>query len=269
LDDLFSACNAGITALGSGSDGNAFVLHCACGNYLVDAGFSRKELCRRMEACDIAPESIQAVLISHEHGDHVRGCRVFADAFDIPAYVSSAVADYLYNRNQLPKKVVEFISGASFELPGVSVMPFKVSHDALDPVGFHFTLNEHYRIAMATDLGRMEKHIVKYLYNADILVLEANYDLKMLLESDRKQSLKHRIMGSSGHLDNRTTAEALGEILGPRTRSLLLAHISSECNDRNILQSLIGQQLGMLERHDINWRLLEQDAPDSGCYAVQ
>jgi phosphoribosyl 1,2-cyclic phosphodiesterase len=130
----------GITALGSGSDGNAFVLHCPRGNYLIDAGFSRKELCARMEKCDIVPESIRAVLISHEHGDHVRGCRVFADAFDIPAYVASAAADYLYSKNQLPKKVVEFISGSSFELPGVSVMPFRVSHDALDPVGFNFTV---------------------------------------------------------------------------------------------------------------------------------
>ena len=258
----------GITALGSGSDGNAFVLHCPRGNYLIDAGFSRKELCARMEKCDIVPESIRAVLISHEHGDHVRGCRVFADTFDIPAYVASAAADYLYSKNQLPKKVVEFISGSSFELPGVSVMPFRVSHDALDPVGFNFTVNDECRIAMATDLGCMEKSIVKQLYNADILVLEANYDLKMLLESDRKNSLKHRIMGRSGHLDNRTTAQSLGELLGPRTRSLLLAHISSECNDRDILGDLIGQQLNELDRCDVQWRMLEQHLPDVGCYAM-
>ena len=92
MDDLFSACSAGITALGSGSDGNAFVLHCNCGNYLVDAGFSRKELCCRMEKRAIDPESIRAVLISHEHGDHVRGCRVFADALDTYAGISNASA---------------------------------------------------------------------------------------------------------------------------------------------------------------------------------
>ena len=267
MENSFIPGAVGITALGSGSDGNAFVLHCSQGNYLIDAGFSRKELCCRMEKCDIAPESIRAILISHEHGDHVRGCRVFADADNIPAYVASAAADYLYSRNQLPKKVVEFISNSSFELPGVSVMPFRVSHDALDPVGFNFTVNDECRIAMATDLGCLEKSIVKHLYNADILVLEANYDLKMLLESDRKNSLKHRIMGRSGHLDNRTAAEALSELLGPRTRSLLLAHISSECNDRGLLENLIGSQLGELDRSDIQWRLLEQHAPDAGCYA--
>ena len=146
-------------------------------------------------------------------------------------------------------------------------MPFKVLHDAKDPVGFSFTVNNECRIAFATDLGCLEKSMIKYLYNADILVLEANYDLKMLMESDRKNSLKHRIMGRSGHLDNRTAAESLGELLGPRTRSLLLAHISSECNDRTILEALISQQLNRLQREDIVWRMLQQDQPDVGCYA--
>lgn len=256
----------GITALGSGSSGNAFVLHCRYGNYLVDAGFSRKELCRRMCQCDIAPESIRAVLISHEHTDHVKGCRVFADEFDIPAYVSSEVTAYLDKKNLLPRKVVEFISDSTFELPGVKVKPFKVPHDALDPVGFNFLVSES-RIAFATDLGCLEKHIVNELYNADILVLEANYDLKMLLESDRKNSLKHRIMGRSGHLDNKTCAESLISLLGPRTRSLLLAHISGECNDHKLLENIIAQQLDEIERNDVNWRLLMQDTPDATCYA--
>lgn len=267
MDDAFVPGAVGITALGSGSSGNAFVLHSRHGNYLIDAGFSRKELCVRMQKCDIAPESIRGILISHEHSDHVKGCRVFADEFDIPAYVSCEVADYLYSKKQLPQKVVEFISGSSFELPGITVMPFKVRHDALDPVGFKFTVNQCC-IALATDLGCMEKSVAEELYNANILILEANYDLKMLLESDRKQSLKHRIMGRSGHLDNRTTAAALGELLGPRTRSLLLAHISSECNNRELLEALISKELDGLERSDISWQLLEQDSPAPGYYAL-
>ena len=256
----------GITALGSGSSGNAFVLHSRYGNYLIDAGFSRKELCRRMDQCDIAPESIRAVLISHEHTDHVKGCRVFADEFDIPAYISCEVTGYLEKKNLLPKKVVEFISDSTFELPGVKVKPFKVPHDALDPVGFNFLISES-RIAFATDLGCLEKHIVNELYNADILVLEANYDLKMLLESDRKNSLKHRIMGRSGHLDNKTCAESLISLLGPRTRSLLLAHISGECNDHKLLKNIIAQRLDEIDRNDVSWHLLMQDTPDATCYA--
>ena len=256
----------GITPLGSGSSGNAFVLHCKYGNYLIDAGFSRKELCKRMELCDIAPESIRAVLISHEHTDHVKGCRVFADEFDIPAYISCAITGYLEKKNLLPKKVVEFMSGTPFDLPGVKVKPFKVPHDALDPVGFSFLISES-RIAFATDLGCLEKHIVNELFNADILVLEANYALKMLMESDRQPSLKHRIMSRSGHLDNRTTADCLPILLGPRTRSLLLAHISGECNDHELLRSIIQQRLTELDRRDIDWRLLRQDDPDAGCYA--
>ena len=259
--------SVGLTALGSGSSGNAFVLHCSCGNYLIDAGFSRKELCCRMEKCDIAPESIRAVLISHEHSDHVKGCRVFADFYGIPAYVSGKTMDYLQRRNQLPEKVVGFIPGSAFELPGVSVMPFQVSHDALDPVGFNFTVSEC-RIAIATDLGCLEKHIISELYNADILVLEANYDLKMLMESDRKNSLKHRIMGRSGHLDNCAAARSLSALVGPRTRSLLLAHISGECNNHDLLKDIISRELEALNRPDITWRLLAQDCPDAGCFAL-
>ena len=264
----FSASSSvGITALGSGSSGNAFVLHSPCGNYLVDAGFSRKELCCRMQKCDIAPESIRAILISHEHCDHVCGCRVFADTYDIPVYVSSRTADFLHHKKQLPRKVVEFISGTGFELPGVEVLPFRVSHDAVDPVGFQFRLCECC-IALATDLGCMEKSVSHALYNADILILEANYDLKMLLESDRKNSLKHRIMGRAGHLDNKTTAQCLGELLGPSTRALLLAHISGECNNREMLQDIIEQQLKTIERCDVCCRLLAQDQPDCGCYLL-
>ena len=256
----------GITALGSGSSGNAFVLHSSCGNYLVDAGFSRKELCSRMCKCNIAPDSIRAVLITHEHCDHVKGCRVFCDEFNIPAYVSGAAVNLLDRKNQLPERVVEFIPDCPFELPGVSVKPFRVPHDAVDPVGFNFTLEDR-RVAFATDLGCMDKVIANELYNADILVLEANYDLKMLMESDRKQSLKHRIMSRSGHLDNRATAECLQTLLGPRTRSLLLAHISGECNNHELLSSIIRQRLAELNRSDIDWRLLMQDHPDNGCYA--
>ena len=209
--------------------------------------------------------SIRAVLITHEHSDHVKGCRVFCDEFSIPAYVSGAAVNLLDRKNQLPERVVEFIPDCPFELPGVSVKPFRVPHDAVDPVGFNFTL-EDCRVAFATDLGCMEKGIANELYNADILVLEANYDLKMLLESDRKNSLKHRIMGRAGHLDNRTTAECLKELLGPRTRALLLAHISNECNDRQLLKEIIDQELSRLERQDVQMRLLHQDDPDVGCY---
>ena len=172
-----------LIALGSGSRGNSLAVRYGDQTLLVDAGFSCRELKRRLTVSGVDPGSVRAVLLTHEHSDHLSGCRVFCDEFQIPAYISSATADYLYNKKQLPERVVEFISGSDFCLPGVSVTPFSVPHDALDPVGFDFTLDNDCRIAVATDLGCMEKSIACRLYNADILVLEANYDLKMLLES--------------------------------------------------------------------------------------
>ena len=255
----------GITALGSGSGGNAFVLHCRECNYLVDAGFSRRELCRRMAMRDIDPRSVGAVLISHEHGDHVKGCRVFADAFGIPAYVSCGTADYLRRLKLLPEQVREFGSDAPFPLPGVKVTPFKVSHDALDPVGFCFECGEC-RIGIATDLGQINLLAVRRLRDCDVLVLESNYDQRMLLESHRRVGLKHRIMGSAGHLDNKHALGALEELLTERTRTLLLAHISSECNDRILVENLFQQRLEELGRRDVDCRVLRQDEPDIGIW---
>lgn len=265
MNNDISVSRCGITALGSGSGGNAYVLHCGEYNYLVDAGFTRKELCRRMEQCHIAPESVKAVLISHDHGDHVKGCRVFADEFEVPAYVTTGAADYLYRKKQLPQNVVEFAPGIPFELPGVTVHPFPVQHDALSPVGFEFTIGSS-RIALATDLGCLDEVVLRSVSAADILILEANYDLRMLLESDRRPTLKHRIMGSSGHLDNLHALQALPELLGPRTRSLLLAHISRECNDPELVAELFTRELAVLNRTDIDCRVLTQDTPDSGVW---
>ena len=255
----------GITALGSGSGGNAFVLHCRGSNYLVDAGFSRRELCRRMEARDIDPGSIGAILISHEHTDHVQGCRIFGDAFAVPAYVSCGTADYLRRRNRLPAEVIEFGDDTPFLLPNVKVTPFPVSHDAVDPVGFVFECGEC-RIGVATDLGQINLLVTRKLRDCDILVLESNYDAGMLLESHRKPSLKHRIMGRAGHLDNKHALEALDELLTARTRALLLAHISSECNDRAMVENLFLQRLEEKHRTDVVCRVLKQDEPDTGVW---
>ncbi len=255
----------GITALGSGSGGNAFVLHCRGYNYLIDAGFSRRELCVRMQMRDIDPASIGAIVISHEHGDHVKGCRIFGDEFDIPAYVPCGAADYLRRRDMLPGQVIEFANDVPFQLPGVKVTPFKVSHDALDPVGFCFESGEC-KIAVATDLGQLNLLAVHRLRDADILVLESNYDQRMLLESKRKIGLKHRIMGSSGHLDNKHALEALEELLTARTRALLLAHISAECNCRELVADLFRRRLEELRRDDVDCRILEQNEPDAGVW---
>jgi phosphoribosyl 1,2-cyclic phosphodiesterase len=250
----------GITALGSGSSGNSFVVHSAGGNILIDAGFSRKELIRRMTEVNVDPASIQAVLLSHEHDDHLKGCRIFCDQFKIPLCISFETLKHLTaeGKNKLPKSICEFTTGSKFELFGMTVWPFTVQHDATDPVGFVIS-SEDKKIGFASDLGVINNLTKKHLRDCDILILESNYDLGMLRRSDRQIHLKRRIAGINGHLNNLDAIESLSDLLTERTKVLMLVHASSECNDYELVRSLAREQLEKMQRNDIVMKVIEQN----------
>ncbi|MCX6985606.1 MAG: MBL fold metallo-hydrolase, partial [Lentisphaerae bacterium] len=130
----------GITALGSGSRGNAILLHTEEGGILVDAGFSRKELIARLAICGLNPGKIKALLISHEHGDHVNGARLFSDDYEIPTYLTAKTGQYLNDLGKLVKKRIFFETGSVFEVKPFNIRQFAVPHDAVDPVGFVISL---------------------------------------------------------------------------------------------------------------------------------
>ncbi|MFA6717242.1 MAG: MBL fold metallo-hydrolase [Victivallales bacterium] len=250
----------GITALGSGSGGNSFVVHSAGGNILIDAGFSRKELIRRMLEAKVNPESIQAVLLSHEHDDHLKGCRIFCDQFKIPLCVSFETWNYLrrQKKDKLPSNIHQFVPGDKFEFAGMSILPFTVQHDAVDPVGFVIRSREK-QIGFASDLGAVNSLAKMRLNNSDILVLESNYDIDMLRRSERQIHLKKRIAGPHGHLDNTDAIEALNHLLTEKTKVLMLVHASSECNDYELVRNLACAQLEKMRRNDIIMKVVEQN----------
>ena len=251
----------GVTALGSGSSGNSFVIHSTGGNILIDAGFSRKELIRRMKEVNVEPESIRAVLLSHEHDDHVKGCRVFCDQFQIPLCASYETLKYLQQRktNKLPASIHQFIPGSKFEICGMTILPFTVQHDAIDPVGFVIS-GKNSSIGFASDLGAVNALAKTRLSGCDILILESNYDLDMLRRSDRQIHLKKRIAGPHGHLNNLDAVAALEELLTERTKVLMLVHASSECNDYSLVQSLAREQLEKMSRNDIVLKIVKQNS---------
>ncbi|MCK4983186.1 MAG: MBL fold metallo-hydrolase [Victivallaceae bacterium] len=250
----------GITALGSGSGGNSFVVHSADGNILIDAGFSRKELIRRMLEVNVDPSSIQAVLLSHEHDDHLKGCRIFCDQFKIPLYVSFETLQYLKKKKEhkLPKNICEFTTGSEIPLLGMSIWPFTVQHDAIDTVGFEISCEDK-KIGFASDLGVINNLVKRHLRDCDILVLESNYDLDMLRRSDRQIHLKKRIAGINGHLNNTDAIGALSDLLTERTKVLMLVHASSECNDYELVRTLAREQLEKMQRNDIIMKVIEQN----------
>ena len=252
----------GITPLGSGSRGNAFVISSGNQALLIDAGFSRKELIFRMESVGISPKSVGAILLTHEHHDHINGCRVFADTHSIPVCATWKTAEYLRKKkgDKLPQKMVEFEAGTVFEICGFRISPFSVRHDAIDPVGFVIGKGS-VKVGVATDIGSIDNLARQRLADCDALLLEANYDMNMLRDSSRSLTLKRRIMGKNGHLNNDDAMNAITELITDRTKVAFMVHLSSECNCPNIVSEMVSKTLQEAGREGLPFHVVEQDRP--------
>jgi len=250
----------GFTALGSGSGGNAFILHTDGAGLLVDAGFSRTELLARMSRAGIAPAMLQALLLTHEHGDHVSGARVLADQLGIPTYASRATGEELARTGRLGRIAIPFQPGAGFTVAGFEVLPFPVPHDALDPVGFRITMGT-VTVGMATDIGHLSLLAQQRLRDCRLLVLESNHDVAMQLASERHLRHKRRVLGRHGHLSNDEALAGLAQLLGPNTRHLCLVHLSRECNCPELVWESARRRLAELGRDDIVLDIVAQNEP--------
>jgi phosphoribosyl 1,2-cyclic phosphodiesterase len=255
----------GVTALGSGSRGNAFVIHYGETGLMIDGGFSRKVLKERIAAVGLEPEIIKAMLLTHEHDDHAKGCRVFCDDYNIPLCTTYRSAKYLGERNKIPAQVMEFIPGNRFQLEGFNINPFSVRHDAIEPVGFEITRG-NIKIGVATDLGSIDQLAKMRLRDSNLLILESNYDLDMLRNSSRPLQLKRRIMGRHGHLDNSDALSSLPELITERTEAVFLVHVSAECNNYNLVKIKAKEQLHNMGRDDILLEVVEQSEPKGIVY---
>ena len=255
-----SAHAFGCTILGSGSKGNATVIHGPEGNLLLDAGFSAKELLSRMNRVNVDPCSIRAILITHDHCDHTSACRTVADRFGIPAYfIPETVAELAKRPNKIPEEKYLLTPGSPLDLCGIHVEPFSVSHDT-PAVAFTFSVHSH-KIGFATDLGFVSNLVKMKLSGCELLVLESNYDPARLRASARPITLKRRIAGKQGHLGNPDTMEALAELLSPNTRRIVFAHLSQECNDPSLVAQLAESRLAELQRTDVSFRVASQFDP--------
>ena len=250
----------GCTILGSGSKGNATVIHGPKGNLLLDAGFSAKELLCRLERVQIDPGSLRAILITHDHCDHTSACRVVSKRLGIPAYFTPETAEGLAKcSNRCPDEKYLITPGSPLELCGIRVEPFSISHDT-PAIAFTFTVHTH-KIGFATDLGFVSNLVKTKLGGCELLVLESNYDPALLRASARPITLKRRIAGRQGHLGNPDAMEALAELISPNTRRLIFAHLSQECNDPSLVASLAESRLAELNRTDVSFRIASQSDP--------
>lgn len=249
-----------ITVLGSGSGGNATLVTHGEDGILIDAGFSRKELLGRLALAGVSPKSLKAILLTHEHADHVNGARVLAEHLSIPTFATRETARHLGELGKLGSKIVLFEAGGAFDFLGFHIQPFSVPHDAVDPVGFVIGAKGA-TIGVATDMGFVDQLAKCRLKGCDALVLESNHDMTMLRNSQRPQRLIRRIASRHGHLSNDAAAAAMEELLTERSRFLFLGHVSGECNRYELVEAMAARQLASMARPDIVFSLMRQEAP--------
>ncbi|MFA5203763.1 MAG: MBL fold metallo-hydrolase [Lentisphaeria bacterium] len=247
-----------VTVLGSGSKGNALVVQAGGFNLLVDAGFSGRELRRRLEGVGLGALRLDAALVTHEHDDHVKGLRVTAGHYRLPAYCSRLTAEALRSRDAAPERLHLFTPGAAFAVGPFEVEPFSIPHDAIDPVGFTLRVGP-VKLGLATDLGHVSHLVAQHLLECDLLLVESNHDVKMVWDSGRPWNLKRRILGNHGHLSNDACSDLLRKVLHPRTRHLVLAHASQECNRYELIEQVARQCVTSLGRADLAPRVARQD----------
>jgi phosphoribosyl 1,2-cyclic phosphodiesterase len=248
-----------MTVLASGSRGNTAVLSSSGTSILIDAGISCRETLRRMRGAGEDPAQLSALVITHEHSDHVSGLGVLARKLKIPVYITGhthqewqrwvrgpatkQTALYEDDDKAHLDRCEHFRAGERFTIGDIEVLPFTIPHDAADPVGFVFC-TEGIKIGMATDLGYMPASVKMHLRGCDALVLESNHDLEMLRGGPYPWSVKQRVMSRVGHLSNDSLAEFFSTDYDGGAAFLVLAHLSEANNHPELARQAAERALG-------------------------
>lgn len=225
-----------VCVLASGSAGNCTYVGSGSGALLIDAGLSGRETVRRLGEIGADVSSVHAVCVSHEHDDHTAGLRVLHRKHGIPVYANCGTVQGLRERQNVKAGEIGwtiFSTGSPFEIGGFVVEPFSVPHDAMDPVGF-VVRRGGFGVGVVTDIGICTNLVRERLKDCQVIVFEANHDEKMLENAERPWHLKKRILGRQGHLSNKAAAEFVAGIAGPHLQQVYLAHISEDCNQRDL-----------------------------------
>ncbi len=225
-----------VSMLASGSRGNCAIVASASTRILVDAGISGRETFKRMKALGEDPHSLSAIVITHEHCDHIYGLATLAKRLRIPVFMTGAThqawARALRDeRGESPQlaKYERFESGHRFHIGDIEVKPFTIPHDAADPVGFTFRA-EGIKVGFATDLGYLPVSVRDHLRGCDVLVMESNHDLEMLRVGPYPWSVKQRVMSRVGHLSNGALADFFSNDYDNSATFVVLAHLSEQNN---------------------------------------
>jgi len=244
--------------LASGSGGNSILISSKNARILIDAGLSCRELVRRLACAGVAPCDVSAVIITHEHHDHIRGVGVLSRQHKIPVYINTATLEAASSSVGDVPTAETFSTGDALTLHDLTVQTYSVLHDAVDPVGLIID-NSSKRIGVALDMGHPTKLVRERLRGSHALILEFNHDPEMLRQCRRPWELKQRILSKTGHMSNEAALKFLSELMHDGLRSVILAHISREANSGELVSSFVSEHLRSMGRDDIRIHVALQD----------
>ena len=247
--------------LGSGSKGNSAVLECGGVRLLIDAGLSAKQLNLRLGLLGIDPASLAGILLTHEHGDHVRGLRIFLNQHALPVFATGQTAQVVRQTGLDGVLWKTFETSHTFTIGDVTVRSFAIQHDAVDPVGFVLT-HASRRFGYVSDVGHVTRSMTDCLSALNGLFVEANYD-QDLLEADTKRPwpIKQRIQSRHGHLSNDQVAGLIHDIAHAELERVVLGHLSSDCNTPDLILGRLRQCLAELGHSHVGLDCACQDEP--------
>jgi len=229
--------------LGSGSRGNAFVVEQGATRVMLDCGYPVRETERRLARLGLDPGEIDAIVITHEHSDHIAGAYKFSRKHAVPVWLTHGTF-MAFPGDASPPPVINLIDSHSpFSIDALELLPFPVPHDAREPAHFVFSDGAR-RLAVLTDTGSTTTHIESMLSGCDALVLECNHDLDMLMNGAYPQALKARIAGRYGHLDNLAAAGLLAALDRGRLQHLIAAHLSEHNNAPSLARGALAEVAG-------------------------
>ncbi|KUO70471.1 MAG: metallohydrolase [Clostridia bacterium BRH_c25] len=261
-----------LCSLSSGSSGNCVFVGNDNSGLLVDCGISGKEILGNLNNIGICSSTIKAVVVTHEHSDHIRSVGIISRKLGIPIYANintwNNMADLIGKVK--PENIRYFSVGEELEIGGIGIKSYSIPHDAADPVGFCFYEGSK-KVSIATDLGYFSDMVKENLSGSDMIMLESNHDIEMLRVGRYPYFLKRRILGEQGHLSNEAAGNAIYELLQTGVREVLLGHLSKENNFPELAYETVK---GILEQNKvkINEDIKLELAPRSGvsrCYYIK